>query len=69
MATYTGEWPGMSAHVLKDGIFSLDHTYSAYTGGLHVLWGMYPWADLRPPGVKMPETGVWWRRHDEYNKG
>jgi predicted dithiol-disulfide oxidoreductase (DUF899 family) len=27
---------------------------------------MYPWLDRAPKGRN--ETGVWWRRHDEYNK-
>jgi predicted dithiol-disulfide oxidoreductase (DUF899 family) len=28
---------------------------------------MYQWLDRAPKGRN--ETGVWWRRHDEYNKG
>jgi predicted dithiol-disulfide oxidoreductase (DUF899 family) len=28
---------------------------------------MYQWLDRAPRGRN--ETGVWWRRHDEYNKG
>ena len=31
------------------------------------LWGMYQWLDRAPKGRN--ETGVWWRRHDEYDKG
>jgi len=27
---------------------------------------MYQWLDRAPKGRN--ETGVWWRRHDEYNK-
>jgi predicted dithiol-disulfide oxidoreductase (DUF899 family) len=62
VATYTRERPGMSAFVLEDGI--VYHTYSAYARGLDGLWGMYQWLDRAPKGRN--ETGVWWRRHDEY---
>ena len=62
-ATYTRERPGMSAFVLEDGI--VYHTYSTYARGLDALWGMYQWLDRAPSGRN--ETGVWWRRHDEYN--
>ena len=64
-ATYTRERPGMSAFVLEDGV--VYHTYSTYARGLDGLWGMYQWLDRAPRGRN--ETGVWWRRHDEYNKG
>jgi predicted dithiol-disulfide oxidoreductase (DUF899 family) len=64
VATYTRERPGMSAFALEDGI--VYHTYSAYARGLDALWGMYPWLDRAPKGRN--ETGVWWRRHDEYDK-
>ena len=40
--------------------------YSAYARGLDGLWGMYQWLDRAPKGRN--ETGVWWRRHDEYDK-
>ncbi len=63
-ATYTRERPGMSAFALEDGV--VYHTYSAYARGLDGLWGMYQWLDRAPKGRN--ETGVWWRRHDEYNK-
>jgi predicted dithiol-disulfide oxidoreductase (DUF899 family) len=63
-ATYTRERPGMSAFVLEDG--KIYHTYSAYARGLDVLWGMYQWLDRAPRGRN--ETGMWWRRHDEYIK-
>jgi len=63
-ATYTRERPGMSAFVLEDGV--VYHTYSAYARGLDGLWGMYPWLDRAPKGRN--ETGIWWRRHDEYSK-
>ncbi len=63
VATYTRERPGMSAFVLEDG--TVYHTYSAYARGLDALWGMYQWLDRAPKGRN--ETGVWWRRHDEYD--
>jgi predicted dithiol-disulfide oxidoreductase (DUF899 family) len=62
VATYTRERPGLSAFVLEDGV--VYHTYSAYARGLDALWGMYPWLDRAPKGRN--ETGMWWRRHDEY---
>jgi len=63
-ATYSRERPGVSAFVLEDG--ALYHTYSAYSRGVDGLWGMYQWLDRAPKGRN--ETGVWWRRHDEYDK-
>jgi len=65
VATYTRERPGMSAFALEDGV--VYHAYSAYARGLDGLWGMYQWLDRAPKGRN--ETGLWWRRHDEYNKG
>ncbi|GLQ45348.1 hypothetical protein GCM10007862_03990 [Dyella lipolytica] len=62
--TYTREKPGISAFTLKDGV--VYHTYSAYARGLDGVWGMYQWLDRAPLGRNEP--GVWWRRHDEYNK-
>jgi predicted dithiol-disulfide oxidoreductase (DUF899 family) len=64
-ATYTRERPGMSAFALEDGV--VYHTYSTYARGLDGLWGMYQWLDRAPKGRN--ETGVWWRRHDEYPVG
>jgi predicted dithiol-disulfide oxidoreductase (DUF899 family) len=64
-ATYTREAPGMSAFALEGGV--VYHTYSAYARGLDALWGMYPWLDRAPKGRN--ETGLWFRRHDEYEKG
>jgi predicted dithiol-disulfide oxidoreductase (DUF899 family) len=64
VATYTRERPGMSAFVLEDGV--VYHTYSTYARGLDGLWGMYQWLDRAPKGRN--ETGLWWRRHDEYGK-
>jgi predicted dithiol-disulfide oxidoreductase (DUF899 family) len=60
--TYRREGPGMSAFALEDGI--VYHTYSTYARGLDVLWGMYQWLDRAPLGRN--ESGMWWRRHDEY---
>ena len=65
VATYTRERPGMSAFVLEDGV--VYHAYSTYARGLDGLWGMYQWLDRAPKGRN--ETGMWWRRHDEYAKG
>src|SRR3989442_860721 len=64
-ATYTRERPGMTAFALEDGV--IYHAYSTYSRGVDGLWGMYQWLDRAPRGRN--ETGVWWRRHDEYNKG
>jgi predicted dithiol-disulfide oxidoreductase (DUF899 family) len=61
--TYIQEGPGMSAFALKDGI--LYHTYSTYARGLDSLWGVYQWLDRAPLGRN--ESGLWMRRHDEYN--
>jgi predicted dithiol-disulfide oxidoreductase (DUF899 family) len=63
-ATYTRDRPGMSAFVLEDGV--VYHTYSTYARGLDGLWGMYQWLDRAPKGRN--ENGVWWRRHDEYER-
>ena len=64
-ATYTRERPGVSAFVLEDGV--VYHTYSTYARGLDGLWGMYQWLDRAPRGRN--ESGLWWRRHDEYARG
>jgi len=63
-ATYSRERPGISAFALEDG--AVYHTYSAYARGVDGLWGMYQWLDRAPKGRN--ETGIWWRRHDEYGK-
>ncbi len=63
-ATYSRERPGMSAFALEDGL--VYHAYSTYARGVDGLWGMYQWLDRAPKGRN--ETGVWWRRHDEYDK-
>jgi len=64
-ATYTRERPGMSAFALRDGV--VYHTYSTYSRGLDALWSMYPWLDRAPLGRN--ESGIWWRRRDEYGTG
>ncbi len=63
-ATYIRERPGVSAFALEDGV--IYHTYSTYARGLDGLWGMYQWLDRAPMGRN--ETGLWWKRHDEYPK-
>jgi predicted dithiol-disulfide oxidoreductase (DUF899 family) len=64
-ATYTRQAPGMSAFALEDGV--VYHTYSAYARGMDALWGMYQWLDRAPKGRN--ETGIWFRRRDEYDQG
>jgi predicted dithiol-disulfide oxidoreductase (DUF899 family) len=64
VSTYIRERPGMSAFVLDDGV--VYHTYSTYARGLDGLWGAYQWLDRAPLGRN--ESGLWWRRHDEYAK-
>jgi predicted dithiol-disulfide oxidoreductase (DUF899 family) len=61
--TFRREAPGMSAFARDDG--TVFHTYSAYARGLDGLWGMYQWLDRAPKGRN--ETGLWFRRHDEYD--
>jgi predicted dithiol-disulfide oxidoreductase (DUF899 family) len=63
-ATYLCERPGLSAFALEGGV--VYHTYSTYARGVDGLWGMYQWLDRAPKGRN--ETGVWWQRHDEYDK-
>jgi predicted dithiol-disulfide oxidoreductase (DUF899 family) len=62
-AMFTRELQGMSAFALEDGV--VYHTYSAYARGVDGVWSMYQWLDRGPNGRN--ETGVWWRRHDEYD--
>jgi predicted dithiol-disulfide oxidoreductase (DUF899 family) len=59
---WSGEQPGMSAFALDGDV--VYHTYSTYERGVDAIWGMYPWLDRAPLGRN--ETGIWWRRHDEY---
>jgi predicted dithiol-disulfide oxidoreductase (DUF899 family) len=61
--TFRREGPGMSAFALQDG--AVYHTYSTYGRGLDILWGMYQWLDRAPLGRN--ESGMWFRRHDEYD--
>jgi len=63
-ATYTRDRPGLSAFALEDG--AVYHTYSSYARGVDGFWGMYTLFDRTPKGRN--ETGIWWRRHDEYDK-
>jgi predicted dithiol-disulfide oxidoreductase (DUF899 family) len=65
-ATYSRDRPGMSAFVLEDDV--VYHTYSTYARGLDSLWGMYQWLDRAPKGRNEEAGGIWWRRHDEYDK-
>lgn len=61
-ATYGRDRPGLSTFVREGG--DIYHTYSAYARGLDGLWGMYQWLDRAPLGRN--ETGLWFRRRDEY---
>lgn len=63
--TYIRDRPGLSAFAREDGV--IYHTYSTYARGLDALWGMYPWLDRAPKG-RNETGGVWWRRHDEYER-
>ncbi len=63
-ATFMRERPGLSAFIQEDGV--IYHTYSAYARGVDGIWGMYQWLDRAPKGRN--ETGLWWRRHDEYDR-
>src|SRR5262245_55426583 len=65
VATYTRDRPGVSAFAREGG--AVYHTYSSYARGVDGLWGMYQWLDRAPKGRN--ESGIWWRRHDEYGKG
>ena len=62
--TFMRERPGLSAFVQEDGV--IYHTYSAYARGVDGIWGMWQWLDRAPFGRN--ETGMWWRRHDEYGR-
>jgi predicted dithiol-disulfide oxidoreductase (DUF899 family) len=64
VTTYTRDREGMSAFALEDGV--VYHTYSTYARGTDPFFGVYHWLDRAPKGRN--ETGVWWRRHDEYGK-
>jgi len=60
--TYVRDRPGLSSFVQQDG--AIYHSYSTYARGLDGLWGSYQWLDRAPKGRN--ESGVWWKRHDEY---
>jgi len=64
-ATFIRDRPGMSAFVLEDGV--VYHTYSTFGRGVDGIWGMYAWLDRAPKG-RNEADGIWWRRHDEYDK-
>jgi predicted dithiol-disulfide oxidoreductase (DUF899 family) len=63
VVTYMREAPGMSAFALEGGV--VYHTYSAYARGVDGLWSMYQWLDRAPKARN--ETGIWFRRRDEYD--
>ena len=63
LPTFLREMPGMSAFVVKDD--QIYHSYSTYARGLDGLWGAYQWLDRAPLG-RNEESGVWWKRRDEY---
>ena len=65
VATYLREREGMSAFALEDGV--VYHTYSTYARGVDAFFGIYHWLDRAPKGRN--ETGPWFRRHDEYDRG
>jgi predicted dithiol-disulfide oxidoreductase (DUF899 family) len=64
-ATYRRDRPGMSAFVVEDGV--VYHTYSTYARGVDGIWGVYPWLDRAPKG-RNEAGGIWWKRHDEYDR-
>jgi predicted dithiol-disulfide oxidoreductase (DUF899 family) len=59
---YKAGCPSCSA--IADGV--VHPTYSSYARGVDGLWGMYQWLDRAPKGRN--ESGLWWRRHDEYDR-
>ena len=61
---YGRDRPGLSAFVREDG--AVHHAYSTYARGVDALWGSYYWLDRAPKGRN--ESGIWWRRHDEYGE-
>jgi predicted dithiol-disulfide oxidoreductase (DUF899 family) len=61
---YHRDRPGMSAFAADNGV--VYHTYSTYARGVDPFFGVYHWLDRAPKGRN--ETGIWWRRHDEYGK-
>lgn len=64
VATFRRERPGLSAFVREgDAVY---HSYSTYARGVDGLWGAFQWLDRAPRGRN--ETGLWWRRRDEYGR-
>lgn len=63
-ASYSRDRPGLSTFIIEDGV--IYHAYSAYARGMDGIWSMYHWLDRAPKGRN--ETGVWFRRHDEYDE-
>ena len=63
--SYTRDRPGLSTFTLEHGV--VHHVYSSYARGMDGIWNMYQWLDRAPKGRN--ETGLWWKRHDEYGKG
>jgi predicted dithiol-disulfide oxidoreductase (DUF899 family) len=61
--SYSRDRPGMSAFAIEDRV--VYHAYSTYARGVDPFFGVYHWLDRAPKGRN--ETGVWWRRHDEYD--
>jgi len=64
VASFTRDRPGLSSFALQDG--AVHYCYSTYARGVDALWGMYQWLDRAPLGRN--EQGLWWRRHDEYER-
>jgi predicted dithiol-disulfide oxidoreductase (DUF899 family) len=54
----------ISAFALENGV--IYHTYSTYARGVDPFFGIYHWLDRAHKGRN--ETGLWFRRHDEYDK-
>lgn len=59
---YPQERPEMSSLETVSCITPIQHMHEV----LDILWGMYQWLDRAPHGRN--ETGLWFRRHDEYDK-
>ena len=65
LTSYVRDRPGLGTFTLEDGV--IHHVYSSYARGMDGIWNMYQWLDRAPKGRN--ETGMWWKRHDEYGKG
>jgi predicted dithiol-disulfide oxidoreductase (DUF899 family) len=59
---FGAENPGLSAFAQEDGV--VYHTYSCYARGLDAFNGTYQLLDRAPKGRN--ESGMWMRRHDQY---